>query len=1136
MKKKLTLLFLALFTTMGAWADPIVVTLANWNNNISSFGGFDGYTFTTTKYAGLAGVTMTIPNSDIEVGNPGQVTVGYGYCMKFQSTDAAAHTVQLSAPNGYVIESYVMGLRSNQSVAPFTVRAADGTEVSSTTGDANTLNSGYPFIRVINVDSQTTTLTMQSSGNGKILYVPYFTIVVRPNGEVKNVNKTFIYHSYGTLADNTMTTNAYAGLSGVKVQTDGLTFGDTFVSTYNYGQCLSVNASDTDEHTMTITAPDGYIVRGYSIAVRSNSGSYPGTFTPVVGSSVASTTSENCPVLTVNNLTAQSTTIRVQFKDGANTVYIPRFFVNIQKRVDAISGISSDKKYNIYNHDGVWAVASGASVVNSTNELGLAFMASDQKQQFAFVYYDGTDDDTDNGSYYLYSVSAKKFAYVNGTKLSLTEFFTDEVEASPVTFESSTNDTYKASSPVVVQVGGESFGVSSGYSPDIYKYSPHLEDGGNASAIYEVGAFDDSEALAQIANTTTVEYHVIYNGTDKRNTTVYAMVGDELSIPSSLTWYGMAYESFYSDDECTSEITRVPVGGGEVYAKETWNVPVKFTATASAPEYYNLNIRSQYLVYNSEATGQVALQSTSEPFNNDASWAFIGDPYTGFKLINKTKGTDQYLTYTSVVTGSHSANNIGFIADASFDGEYWYIDKNTGGFCLRMKENPNIYFHHDNSKKYLRTCSTTEWGSVHNDAGSTIVASTDEEVLFALYDSMKDWSFGTSVGQMNTTDASTVTNDVATSTMSSVEAAILAEMTAAYPECYNYLMIIKDNMALVEPTAGFYRLKNVATDKYLTAISGPQAYTSTTKGVYANGDASSAATVIRLYDKNSDGKLYMYNQGEGFGWTDANKVDGSGGVGYLSTNPDKYVNWFPGTTSGQIGFAICYGNGTGGYASYLKTGIYTADTDDNSVIAGTDATDDKAQWVIEAAETVTVSMHSDGAGTPTYYATFCAPFSYTVESGTTAYTLEDMGTYLKPTAIDGEVTAGTPVLLKGTSSTATLTIGTGWAATPVAGDLTGTYLAKTIDGTTDYVLGIDGGVVGFYHWNSNNLGANRAYYDTPAEVKGFVIMFDDDETGIRSIDNEQLTIDNAAIYNLAGQRLNKMQKGINIVNGKKVLK
>ena len=46
-------------------------------------------------------------------------------------------------------------------------------------------------------------------------------------------------------------------------------------------------------------------------------------------------------------------------------------------------------------------------------------------------------------------------------------------------------------------------------------------------------------------------------------------------------------------------------------------------------------------------------------------------------------------------------------------------------------------------------------------------------------------------------------------------------------------------------------------------------------------------------------------------------------------------------------------------------------------------------------------------------------------------------------------------------------------------------------------------------------------------------MFDDDATGIVSTPGE--TEEGTVIYNLSGQRLNKMQKGINIVNGKKVL-
>ena len=145
------------------------------------------------------------------------------------------------------------------------------------------------------------------------------------------------------------------------------------------------------------------------------------------------------------------------------------------------------------------------------------------------------------------------------------------------------------------------------------------------------------------------------------------------------------------------------------------------------------------------------------------------------------------------------------------------------------------------------------------------------------------------------------------------------------------------------------------------------------------------------------------------------------------------------------------------------------------------------------------------------------------------------GEYLVPTPIVGEVAAGTPVLLKGTSDAATLTIGLGYAATPLTGTaLTGTYLATAIDGATDYVLGIDGGVVGFYHWDTNTLGANRAYVDTPAGIKGFAIDWSG-ETGISEIENGKLKVE-SSMYNLAGQRVTKAQKGIFIVNGKKVVK
>ncbi len=559
------------------------------------------------------------------------------------------------------------------------------------------------------------------------------------------------------------------------------------------------------------------------------------------------------------------------------------------------------------------------------------------------------------------------------------------------------------------------------------------------------------------------------------------------------------------------------------------NPLVRYTADTSNPYYYNLNIRSQYLVYNSEATGQVTLQSTSEPFNANASWAFIGEPYAGFKVINKTKGTDYFLTYTSVVTGGNGGNNnIQFVAAADFNNRYWIIDNNTNGFVLRMKENTNIYFHHDNTHKLLRTCSTTEWSAVHNDAGSTLVASTDEDVLIALYDSMKDYTYSDAIGQYS---AEGITAAEANATISSVGTAITNNMTSAYADAYAALNALQAKTSLNSPAAGFYRVKNVATNGYLyaTAASG---YTSTDRHVYANGNNSGAETIIQLAEHN--GHLYMLTQGHEFGWI-AQPSTGSGQVGYVRANGfDKYVNWLPGSAAGQIAFAICYGNGTGGYASYLTQGIYAVDTQDNAVIRGSDYTEDAAQWIFEPVETLTVPLNDGGDGI--YYATFCVPFDVNFGTSAAAFTLSKDGTTLETTEVpDNTVPAGTPVLLVGEGNSATATIGSNYSNAPVSGTaLTGNYFAIPFDGATNYVLGTDGTKVGFFHWNGDVLKANRAYIagEAAGGAKGFYLD-DSFATAIQKLTDA--ADGNAIYYDLSGRRVAEPKQGLYIVNGKKVV-
>ena len=102
----------------------------------------------------------------------------------------------------------------------------------------------------------------------------------------------------------------------------------------------------------------------------------------------------------------------------------------------------------------------------------------------------------------------------------------------------------------------------------------------------------------------------------------------------------------------------------------------------------------------------------------------------------------------------------------------------------------------------------------------------------------------------------------------------------------------------------------------------------------------------------------------------------------------------------------------------------------------------------------------------------------------------------------------------------------------------------TDDGVNyNYILnnGVNG--IGFYRANNKKVAVNRAYICIPkdeiaaADAKDFFSMpgFDDDPTGINDLADKTGNERNE-IYNLAGQRINKLQKGINIINGKKIMK
>ena len=150
------------------------------------------------------------------------------------------------------------------------------------------------------------------------------------------------------------------------------------------------------------------------------------------------------------------------------------------------------------------------------------------------------------------------------------------------------------------------------------------------------------------------------------------------------------------------------------------------------------------------------------------------------------------------------------------------------------------------------------------------------------------------------------------------------------------------------------------------------------------------------------------------------------------------------------------------------------------------------------------------------------------------------------------IPAGTAVVLKGEPGTYAFVESNTTGIADPDNELKGFDVATLLPEANDsyyYVLSVKKGstpengganTVGFY-WNASDGGkftsaAHKAYLELPksfASVKSFYLFSEDEPTGIDEFNFDE---DSNAIYNLAGQRINKMQRGINIVNGKKILK
>ena len=185
--------------------------------------------------------------------------------------------------------------------------------------------------------------------------------------------------------------------------------------------------------------------------------------------------------------------------------------------------------------------------------------------------------------------------------------------------------------------------------------------------------------------------------------------------------------------------------------------------------------------------------------------------------------------------------------------------------------------------------------------------------------------------------------------------------------------------------------------------------------------------------------------------------------------------------------------------------------------------------------------------------TFSDVQAWTIPSGLKVWTVKKttVGQNLQLTEIKTAIPAGTGVILQGTHNQEYTLTATDAAATardinyslrPVVIDyaLPATYSTGEADNANwdNYILVKDGESMVFKQSDgTGNIAAGKAYFcirrdqAKPAAAR-LTLNFDDDATGIES---PNVLSDTKEYFNLQGQRTAAPQKGLYIVNGKKVI-
>lgn len=415
----------------------------------------------------------------------------------------------------------------------------------------------------------------------------------------------------------TWTSNAASGLAGLTITTGGkLAMCQKDVNVSGYGNLLALKTTTANtSEDITITAPIGYKITGYSLAARLYSStedayrlynSTGGYYTIKVDGNSFSESS----------LSTTSLILKSQDFKGLSSNYlcVTSFSVELAAQIVTLSHASRGSLIYDPTKSTKWVWSSGKSEAT-------AFDASNSNHQWMF-YPTGTDS-----QFYLYNVGAQKFAVptTGGSYNGVSWKFS--YDAAPVALAKQDDGTYKIYAPY----GDRYMSVSNNYVGPIINYN---DDG----AKFSITLGDDASSGVWSQLTTAVN-HLVGNITKLTTTSDFTTDGGWYVIKvNNGSWVG--HSLFTAEKEIIYNGTNYPIGFyGYGYEDASIANGQRLFRITKVDGGFTWQMPNGKYLYNPEKSFPLS--------TTDAVAISIGKSDAGFSLYHKSTGTNQYTRYAT---------------------------------------------------------------------------------------------------------------------------------------------------------------------------------------------------------------------------------------------------------------------------------------------------------------------------------------------------------------------------------------------------------------------------------------------------------------------------------------------------------